>query len=53
VTILARLVGWLACWLGAHAWASSYGEPGHTDTLLAYTERCHRCSAERETDRDL
>jgi hypothetical protein len=53
VTILARFVGWLCCWLWGHLWASSYGEPGHAGTLLAYTERCHRCGAERDINRDL
>jgi hypothetical protein len=53
MTILTRLVGHLRCWLGNHAWATTGGEPGRADTLLAYAERCRRCGAERDTDCDL
>jgi hypothetical protein len=52
--ILTRIVGRLRCWLGDHAWERPQ-EPAEraVANLFAYTERCHRCGAEREIDREL
>jgi hypothetical protein len=54
VTIHDRLFGRVCCWLGYHAWERP-PDPAElaVATLLGYTERCHRCGAERDINRDL
>jgi hypothetical protein len=53
MTSLTRIVGRLRCWLGAHAWERPPEPAARTvATLFAYTERCQRCRAERDIDRE-